>query len=237
MEKNVRKLNDCPAFCFSPHQLINTREKFRSALETGSPENPCVENYYFSSDYFFSTRFHTWKRKKSPKTKKISWSQSFFQSVSHFYHTWFHTHKNNFKNENNLKKSKLRKWGEKCFSSPFFQQISHDCTAKYSPPASSFMSCWLCVRLTCKGTRGRSPGRSTGRGRWRPLWTGKAHTAAWWSGRRHWWLCETSEQQQQQSQHTQHLDLQTEMWSFPFSFSTWKQKSISTSCLKMKMIN
>lgn len=98
------------------------------------------------------------------------------------------------------------------------------------------MSCWLFVRLTCKGTRGRSPGRSTGRGRWRPLWTGKAHTAAWWSGRRHWWLCETSEQQQQQSQHTQHLDLQTEMWRFPFSFSTWKQKSISTSCLRMKMI-
>lgn len=45
---------------------------------------------------------------------------------------------------------------------------------------------------TCKGTRGQSPGRSTGPSRWRPLWTGKAHTAAWWSGRRHWWLCETS---------------------------------------------
>lgn len=62
-----------------------------------------------------------------------------------------------------------------------------------------FLACALFVCLTCKGTRGRSPGRSTGPGRWRPLWTGKAHTAAWWNGRRHWWLCETSKQKKTQA--------------------------------------
>lgn len=41
--------------------------------------------------------------------------------------------------------------------------------------------------------------------------------------------------------HTQYLDLQREMRRFPFSFSTWKHNmfypSISTSCLRIKMMN
>lgn len=47
--------------------------------------------------------------------------------------------------------------------------------------------------LTCTDTTGRSRGHSRGRGRWRSVSRGTAHTAALWSGTRHWWLHATSQ--------------------------------------------
>lgn len=71
------------------------------------------------------------------------------------------------------------------------------CTLTLSLPTICTLTCTLVCTLhtralTCTDTTGRSRGRSRGRGRWRSAARGTAHTAALWSGTRHWWPRATS---------------------------------------------